>query len=241
MVRDEMDYMPESLQQVETFADEIVCVVDSRSKDGTLEFLREKAKSDSRYKVFVRDFDFEVNQKNYVRDKCTMEWIQFLDGDEVPSDNYGLIKTFIMELDKEGIEAFSIQGHHFMNSLVDEDAWLPVHWWAYRCFKNKKGIRFVGHFHAQLRGFEGKGKVGVDKIRIFHFGYARNLVRIMKKYEQDIGSLEIHDVEFLNWWKEAHLIGQYPLKKYAGPLPKVILDKFKLKYGEGNDGSAKDN
>lgn len=242
MVRNEMDFMPESLRQVEGFADEIVCVVDSRSNDGTLEMLREKEKSDSRYKVFVRDFDFEVNQKNFARDQCTMDWIHFFDGDEVPSDNYSFIKDAIVELEKEGVEAFSIQGHHFMGNLATEDAWQERHWWAYRCFKNKMEIRFKGRFHAQLDGMNGKKNIAVMKIRIFHFGYARNLVRIMSKYEQDINSLEIHDAVFLGWWREAHLTGSYPVKKYDGPLPKVILDKFKLKYKEDdkNDASGTD-
>ena len=238
MVRDEMAYMPESLAQSEKIADEIVCVVDSRSVDGTFRFLQGKAERDSRYKVFLRVFDFEGNQKNFARDRCTQDWIQFLDGDEILSDNCEMLKEVIRLAVEQGRESISIRGHHFMGSLGFEDAAVEKHWWQNRAFKNLPRIRFGGTHHAILEGFDNKGVLpATEQVRIFHFGYARNLIRVMEKNEQDRSTLEIHSAEFLDMWKNAHLFGFYPVKKYEGPLPQVILDKFKIPYKEGTVGA----
>ena len=258
MVRNEMAYLPESLVGVEKIADEIVVVVDDRSNDGTWEFLCKKISEETgrdesftstdeilsvpyrignKYKIFKRKWDFEVNQKNFARDECTKDWIFFLDGDEVLSDNVEVVKPLIEKGESLGYDAISIRGHHFMGSLGFEDSWVEKHWWLHRIFKNKKEIRFKGTHHALLDGYVDNGTAGaVEEFRIFHFGYARNLIRVMEKNEQDRSTLEIHSSEFLDWWKYSHLFGFYPTKKYEGQIPKVILDKFKIPYTEGTVG-----
>jgi glycosyltransferase involved in cell wall biosynthesis len=67
------------LESIKNFADEIV-VVDSGSRDSTLDILKKY-----NAKIFKRDFDNFVNQKNFLLSKCNYDWVLFIDDDEVVS------------------------------------------------------------------------------------------------------------------------------------------------------------
>lgn len=227
-VRNEMDFLPEVLEQVEKFADEIIVVVDSRSFDGTFEFIEGKEEKDSRYKMFARKFDNHTEQKNYAREQCTKDWILFLDGDEILSDNCDKMKQLLEKAEADGCDAISFQGHHFIYSLATEDAVNEIHWWRARCFKNLPEIKFEGINHEITVGFKKLGLV--DDMRIFHMGYVRHLTKIPQNVKENIAAgLQIHTLTFLENWKNAHLLGGYPVRTFdLKILPSVLKKKFLL-------------
>lgn len=72
--------LPESLNKVKEWADEII-VVDSGSNDRTCEIAKAAGA-----RVFYRDWDGFASQKAYAASLCTNDWVLDLDADEVLSD-----------------------------------------------------------------------------------------------------------------------------------------------------------
>lgn len=74
---DEIDYIEDCLRSVE-WADEIY-LMDSFSKDGTVEFVRQKF---PRVRIEQREYLGAASQKNYAIDRATHDWIFVIDADE---------------------------------------------------------------------------------------------------------------------------------------------------------------
>ena len=72
--------LPRCLASV-AFADEIVVVVDDRSRDAT-----EKLATEAGAKTILRAYDGNIEQKNFALDQVRGEWVLSLDADEALSD-----------------------------------------------------------------------------------------------------------------------------------------------------------
>ena len=232
IVRDEMAFLPASLEQAEKIADEIVIVIDARSQDGTLSYISGKV-DDERYKDYQRRWDTGALQKQYALEKCTKDFVLFLDGDEVLSDNCQIIKDAIQNAD---FDVSSIRGHHFIYSLKSEDSSKEEHLWEARLFRRLPAFAFFGKAHAILRGYEGFPNPKVNPllkdVRIFHYGYVKHLQKIIDKFEEDLEKPQLtdHTPHFMFRWKDAHLLGTFPVKEYVGKHPEPVLKKFNIQY-----------
>lgn len=186
IVRDEMAFLPQSIESVNEIADELVFVLDTRSKDGTREFLSGLAEIDPRVKLYGRVWDKGALQKQFLREQCGMEWILFLDGDEVVSDNAYLIKRAIKAWE---INVFSFLGHHYINHLGVEDSTNSQHLWEMRLIRNVAGVRFTGENHALLWGpaYVLGHHALINDVRIHHFGYVKNLVGFDRQETELVG------------------------------------------------------
>ncbi|MBX7231743.1 MAG: glycosyltransferase family 2 protein [Bdellovibrionales bacterium] len=71
-------YLPQILNQVREFADEIV-IIDSGSKDKTPEIAGEFGA-----KIIFRALDNFRDQRNFALDQCQYNWVLALDSDEIP-------------------------------------------------------------------------------------------------------------------------------------------------------------
>ena len=228
----ERGYLDPWTKQVEEIADEIVIVLDKgRIHDGTKKFLEDLAKKDNRYNIYERKWDTGTNQKNYCKSKCTGDWILFLDGDEILKKNCEDLKEVLKYAEKNGFDALSLPGHHFIYNLGFEDSTTPNHFWNARLIKNKDSIKFEGKNHAITDGYE---KNGVNScLIIYHLGYIKHLNKIMFKYNNDIDKgFQIHDKKFIETWKNAHILGRYPISRFdenkLKDLPDVLKKHFKL-------------
>lgn len=249
IVRDEMSFLPQSLEQAEKIADEIVVVVDDRSNDGTWEFLSQKALDagsvwdggetsrgrwiGSKYRIIERKWDQGAIQKDFALQQCMKDWVLFLDGDEVLSDNCGLIKEAIEKYNHDPeVDGFDLYGHHFIYNLALEDFTAQNHVWEARLFKRTDKVYISGKNHAITMGLKEQLEVPeiLKDVRILHYGYVKGLQKIMDKFNEDLEIRQFHKLNFLYRWKDWHLLGKIPLKPFRDRHPQNILKKFKLEY-----------
>ena len=105
---DEIDYIEDCIRSVE-WADEIY-LMDSFSKDGTVECVREKF---PRVRIEQREYLGAASQKNYAIDRATHDWIFVIDADErvTPKLRDEMLRTLDGPLDKW---AYSVGRFNFM-------------------------------------------------------------------------------------------------------------------------------
>ena len=146
------------LESVRDVADEIV-VLDSGSTDRTLNIVKSFGA-----KVYFREFDNFVNQKNHLLSLCREKWVLFIDDDEVLSDE---LKAEIKNVKTE--EKFD---GYYINVLTNylgrwiKHAWYPD--WHLRLARREK-CRWVGDsVHETLRV---EGEVGYLKGDLLHYSY----------------------------------------------------------------------
>jgi len=227
-IGNEREYINECLEQVEKIADQIIIVLDTKSYDGTKKIIKDKAKKDKRYEVYSRKYD-GTPQKLFNLSKCPKdEWVLFLDGDEILSDNCLLLKELIEQADKDNVDGLDIKGHHFIHNLTTEDAQFPIDYWHGRLFKNTGKVKFEGKNHAMTTGI--KKAAHTDIVKIFHMGYVKHLQRIIDRYQENINyGYQIHTPQYLESWKNGHILGGYPTRTAPiSELPSVLRKKFAL-------------
>jgi glycosyltransferase involved in cell wall biosynthesis len=105
------------LESVSKIASEIV-IVDSGSTDRTLEIAKGFGAN-----IFEEDWKGFIEQKNSAMQKCTNDWILFLDCDEVC--NQELLESISDLIQDQKIGSYSINRKtHYLGKLLDY-AWQP--------------------------------------------------------------------------------------------------------------------
>lgn len=209
-----------SLKSVLPIADEIV-VVDGGSTDKTFELI--DSFHNDKIKIIHKPYFHDDKGANGLqRDEylkwVTGDWVLVLDGDEILDDNGFKLKE-IYANNTEGIEVFSINMVHFIGNLSKRDASvnggpdLDPNWKHYvlrRFFKRTPKLSYPHVEHPILEGFQGKEST-ISDVSIYHMGYLKGMDDIVAKYKNHMAKSNIHNPEFLRWWKNAHLLGQYPV------------------------------
>ncbi len=151
--------LSEVLKSVESIADEVVAL-DSGSKDKTLDILKSFGA-----KVYYREFDNFVNQKNHLLSLTTKDWVLFLDDDEVLTPELSLSV-------KEALNDSSFSGYYLNRLTFYLGRWIKHAWypdWQLRLAKREK-CRWVGELvHETLKV---EGKVGYLKGDLLHYSYS---------------------------------------------------------------------
>lgn len=87
IAKNEIDVLPRLLENIEGLYDELV-IIDTGSTDGTLEYLRDLAQVNDKLLVFpftwIDDFAAARNASFF---QCSMDWIMWLDADDLLSDD----------------------------------------------------------------------------------------------------------------------------------------------------------
>jgi glycosyltransferase involved in cell wall biosynthesis len=150
-------YLKRVLESIRDIADEVV-IVDSSSDNR----IRDLAFS-FHARVYHRDFDNFVNQKNYLLSLCKGDWVLFLDDDEILSDE---LKDEIAISMNKGLSGF------YLNRLTNylgkwiRHAWYPD--WQLRLARREL-CRWEGSgVHERL---VVNGKVGYLKGFLYHYSY----------------------------------------------------------------------
>lgn len=98
-------YLPAFLDQIlsSTYENIEVVAVDNNSKDGSLKYLKERAKKDNRLKVFreSKQGPSHARQKGFI--ESSGDYICFMDGDDLPS--HDAFENYIKAFDKTGADA----------------------------------------------------------------------------------------------------------------------------------------
>jgi glycosyltransferase involved in cell wall biosynthesis len=170
ITRNEEHNIADALQSL-SWADEIV-VVDSGSKDGTLEICRQYTD-----RVLHRDWTGYVDQKNFAVENAGHRWIFSLDADERVSSE---LREEILDLAGKG---FSKAGYRiprtafFMGRWIRHGDWYPD--FQLRLFDRTKGKWEGGRVHESVKIHETPGFL---KGELHHFTY-RNLSDYLRRLE----------------------------------------------------------
>lgn len=223
LVNNEESIIEDCIMSLIGIVDELIIVFDPKSIDKTKEIITELAEKEPKIKIIMRKYKFS---KQYIYDQCSMDWVLFLDSDEVLSDNAYLIKDYI---NNKEIDMINIRSHHFIYSLGQEDATVDKHYHVARLIRKASNVSWVGKNHSLPKWEKQPKYLTINDVRIYHLGYIKHLYRIMEKHHRDIKIKQLHDDKFLYWWKDAHLLGKYPIKPFdISQLPERLKRRFKL-------------
>jgi len=169
MVKNEEHFLPQCLESIKDFVDEIV-IVDTGSTDRTVEIAAEYG-ARIYHHPWENDFSKHRNQSiSYAKG----DWILIIDADEELDRPSGpLLRSSLETLDPDVISIFVrsyMEGGKYYNESTSP-----------RLFKNHIGMKYSGIVHNQL-GCEGRS-VAFVKAVIWHYGY--DLEEESKKKKQD--------------------------------------------------------
>ena len=159
---------------------------------------------------------------NYLKQNYPNDWALCLDADEVCED-IGKVKEFIQTA-SEGL--YSVKMRHFIGNLGFEDATQQIHYALNRLFKISNAIEYPLVEHPVLQGSPTGATICTT---IFHLAYIQGLFDIKKKYENHLAKSNMHTPEYLDNWKDMHILGAYPTKPVnLLEIPEIILKNFNI-------------
>lgn len=184
IVRDEEKYLPECLESVKGFADEIV-VVDTGSTDKTIEIAES-------YGAKVYHYEWNDNfsdARNKSIDMATCDWIFILDADErLDEQSKSVIRQGI---DEGKYDIFSI----FQSSRCRDYSDVETNYYnseTIRIWRKCPSIRYEGRVHEAI---SNNGDVNVDGATInaviYHEGYLPEIIEQRHKDERNIKLMQI--------------------------------------------------
>jgi len=227
IIGEEEEFVEACVRSAMRIADEIILVYDPKARDATKDIITELARFDDRIKIIMHKWVEGSDQKHYAMKQATKDWILFLDSDEILDDEAPTIIKETIENNKD-FDAFAIKGHHYIYNLGLEDASLPEHYWVGRLVKNTDNLSFKkGQQHAILEGYKKQGQI--NKTCVHHYGYCKNVQRVMNMFLENMMKRQLHSPEFLVQWKNSHIMGTYPVKPCTvDQHPRLIREKFQV-------------
>lgn len=134
IARDEERHLPRCLGSV-AWADERIVVVDSESRDATESIAREMGA-----RVFVHDYEGNLEQKRFALEQATRPWVFALDADEAVTP--GLAEEIRLCLKRDGPAGYEVNRVTFhLGRWIRHGDFFPD--WQLRLFR-REGARYVG-------------------------------------------------------------------------------------------------
>jgi glycosyltransferase involved in cell wall biosynthesis len=182
IAKDEEANLTRCLESVKGIVDEII-VVDTGSTDKTVDIAMA-------YGAFVPQIiwhdDFS-QARNIGLGMARGQWILFLDADEeLVKEDAGSLRAALENGDKE---AYYLTLINFRGDVVGRDF---VKATAVRVFRNRREYRFEGAIHEQILPIIEKhgGKAGVLDVRVNHYGYLNDQIRLKDKTNRNLRIIE---------------------------------------------------
>lgn len=166
----------------------------------------------------------------YIKEHHPDAWVLVLDADEVV-DHPEKIRPFIKQLIVNNCDAASPTMRHFVWNLACEDSTVEEHYVPLRLFKVKPELHYPEVEHNVLQGVTKYVHGSLPKLffTIWHFGYAREMFTLRRKYFNHFKKSNMHTPEFLTWWYHAHLFGEFPTKPIPRhEIPEIIVEEFEI-------------
>ncbi len=220
----EEDIIGKTLEAVKDIASEII-VVDSHSTDRT----REIAKSYGA-KVYVEGWKGYAGQKNSALEKCTQEWILFLDADEVVSEE--LKESIKRELQNPKADGYLINRRIYYLGKLLKYTWQPE--WRLFLVRRSSNPRWEGEPHAYIR--INSNKISKLKGDLYHYSFRGLKHQILKgvssayvdasiKYKHLRKTNIMKDIALRPAWSfvKTFLLGKAFLDGYRGFMISILV------------------
>ncbi len=168
------DTIKNTLESVKNLGE--IIVVDSNSKDKTLEIVHKVLESKV-YKVLVKEFDDIGKQRSYGLKHLSGDWVLILDSDEVVSDK---LKKEILKLVQDDKQEFAAYEIPYQNYFLGK----PLNYGG----ENYKMVRLFQRDSLEIKPsivhnklFVKKGRIGKLKCKILHYSY-RSFGQVYRKF-----------------------------------------------------------
>lgn len=227
-----IDMAIESVQN----ADKIIVVYDTTSKDKTNDkiYKWQNKLGEDKLEIIERIYEHQ-NPKgngrarnyylNHIKEFYPNDWCLVIDADEVVED-LNKIKSFIKS-SPNGL--YSMHMRHFHNDLGHEDSTVGKHYVPNRLFKIRRDLFYPEVEHPVLQHKELNVVDKTDCTTIWHLAHINHVFNIKGRYEKNMKHSNIHSPQFLDDWKDAHMLGRYPNKPVdIQEIPDIILKNFHI-------------
>ena len=170
IICDDEKYIEKCIKSI-LYLDEIIIVIDQKSKDGTERIIKKLKKKNPHIKILKRKWQGFPKQRNFSMSKATGDWILIIDGDEILETDYSLHR-YIKDIgEKENIDAFQLYIHNEKKGITRICR-------NFRLWKNNVGIEYSCGMHENIDESLSKIKetrplrtMGLPKVKLLHYGY----------------------------------------------------------------------
>ncbi len=178
IVRNEEEFLPQCLQSIRNWVDEII-VVDTGSTDRTVEIAASYGA-----KIFHQAWEGDFSKpRNYSLAQAVGDWIFVIDADEeFVEDDVALLRQAISQ---DKFRLISITVYNMNKATGECTSFLP----SYRLFRRDAGFRYEGIVHNQLCFGSGEPALRAG-IRLRHYGYSLSPEKMKKKIARSRELLE---------------------------------------------------
>ena len=235
--QDVENFLGMSLESIKNIADFIV-FIDGGSKDKTTDIFKEFCNINKIQHAIIRsDYRKDYKGANGYQRNIYLEYIKkhfdgdiclVLDPDEVLSDNAEVLKEIknAKELFNQNF-VLNVHMRHTISDLAHEDATVQQHFAPGRLFRIQPNLFYEEVEHPVIRSSEPIGAGFYNRITIWHLAYSKAMFGIKNRYLEHSKKSNIHSPEFLTWWYNAHISGEYPKTHFnITELPKPVKDYF---------------
>jgi glycosyltransferase involved in cell wall biosynthesis len=144
------------------FADEVIVVVDRKSRDASEKLARERAD-----RVEVRPYEGDLEQKSYCVSLATCDWVLIVDPDEVVSRELGEAIVDVIGADGRGCSGFDLDRKTYhLGRWIEHGDFYPD--WTLRLFRRDRATWTGINPHGRI---VVDGRVGRLSGTLEHFSY----------------------------------------------------------------------
>lgn len=180
IVKNEADALPECLSSLRDYIDEI-CIVDTGSTDETVTVARSFGATVS-FHEWTNDFSAA---RNAALRQATGQWILIIDADETLCREDGPALRRLLESSEH--EAYFIQ---LLSFIKDNSPDSVVRNQVVRLIRNRPAYCYNGRIHEGLDLTSAQGKVAYSDIRIYHYGYLKDVIHRKEKRQRNLSLLQ---------------------------------------------------
>ena len=141
----ELNPLKRCLESIQNYVDDIIIGVDSKTIDGTQDYLNGK------YKFDVFEFKDFSKARNDLIEKVKTPWYLVIDSDETMLEKHASkIKDLLKEGDRRGVDTFTMGRKHWFDLEMTKE-WIPFAYIDKHFRIMRKHLRYFGKVHESIQ------------------------------------------------------------------------------------------